>query len=96
MENKILEFSKQLQANKENIPYNKNRDHLKPLGKPEYTFYLESKESYEGFISIYNPHNTLIELDEEDINYFKNKYLPYLEDEYQKQLQELNKKYNRC
>ena len=37
----------------------------------------------------------LITLDDEDINYFKNKYLPKLEDEYQTNLAELNKKYNK-
>lgn len=39
-------------------------------------------------------YNTLIQLDEEDIEYFKKKYYPKLNDELAKELEKVIKKYN--
>ena len=56
-------------------------------------FYLGYTDNHR--YSIYGPYS-LIELDEEDLNYFKNKYLPKMEDEYQANLAELNSKYGKA
>ena len=82
MDNKLLEFSEKLNAKKVND---------KKI-KEEITFYLGYRSN---MVFVNNPYITLIKLDQEDLEYFKKKYLPKIEDEYQANLAELNKKYNK-
>ena len=101
MEYKLNEFSEMLQKKKKNDEY-----HKKVLASKEtiamltdHTSYIHFNlcvsENYSMSFGIGNPNRPLIQLDEADLEYFKNKYLPKIEDEYQKNLDELNRKYNK-
>lgn len=61
---------------------------------PVINFYVHLTEYYPGIILAGNNSTELFKLDEEDLNYFKNKYNYKLEEEYNKNLMELNYKYN--
>ena len=95
-ENKILEFSQKLNSTEQNKDFNASLDtgDLISQQKPTYTFYLacELNNATYYYGQWIDP---LITLDEEDLKYFKKKYLPKIEDEYQKQLKELKDKYGR-
>lgn len=103
MTNNLLEFSKKLTEKQKNDKYTK--DVLESKGDPylysdsktTINFCLAYKEVYSGLglIGNYNGPRVLITLYEEDLNYFKNKYLPKMEDEYQDNLRELQSKYGK-
>lgn len=101
MYNNILEFIKEIEANKINIPFNKTL-----LEQSSCLHLINSRETYNFALCSYyipggmqlsanNYYTPLITLDEEDLEYFKKKYLLKLEIEYQRELKELNKKYNK-
>lgn len=86
MENKFLNFKKIID--------------LGTIGNKTYNkFYLSAN----GFSSVnHGIHisgstfsDTLFELDDEDVDFLKKKYLPKIEDEYQDELNKLKEKYNK-
>lgn len=102
MNNKYLEFSEQLRTTKENEVKNKERlenGDWRAITTGLYETYKFSLcslwNSGGNYISFTNRFSPLIELDEEDMEYFKNKYLPKIEDQYQNELREIKKKYNK-
>lgn len=106
MSNNLLEFSQKL-SQKVSYDGSMEEKRLTSHGRYEaipthlgaYTeiieFYLAYKSAIPAVNYLSNPCRTLITLDEEDLNYFKNKYLPKMEDEYQANLAELNSKYGK-
>ena len=98
MKPKIKDFLKLYKQDKESIEkhekYKQSGKNLHLIEYLEFTsFYLTS---YSGWgIQIHRTPKDLIQLDEEDIQYFINKYSPKIEDEYQEKLKELNKKYGK-
>lgn len=102
MENKILKFSEYLQIDKEGREHNKkiieSKDAFKMAyeDKTTYTFTLSAIQNNNSGFRLVGYHNEqLIYLDEEDLEYFKKKYLPKLEDEYQEELAKLKTKYSK-
>ena len=81
MNNKLLEF--------------KNKISDKESGEEVVTFYLSCDYRSGMFYRPSGIGKNFIELDQDDLDYFKNKYLPKMEDEYKANLAELNKKYNK-
>lgn len=103
MENKILKFSEYLKIDEEGRKYNedllKEKDGYKlnnGYGKDTYTFTLSATRNLNSSILIYPRHNEqLIFLDAEDLEYFKKKYLPKIEEEYQTEINKIKTKYNK-
>lgn len=101
MDYKLNEFSEMLQKKKRKDEYNRkvleSKDSIARLTSYESNihFTLCVSEENNVFLGFGNRNRPLIQLDEGDLEYFKNKYLPKLEDEYQKNLDELNRKYNK-
>lgn len=106
MENDVLKFSNQLSESIKADKINGELDNSIKDGANAYDAMLKQLPSYKFVLGSYyvpggmtymiqNPITRLITLDNEDIQYFKNKYLPKVEDQYQKELDELNKKFNR-
>lgn len=89
MENDILKFSESISVNKE------GGENIASYTPEKYNLYLCRVAVYS--MPIFYPPNKeiIIALDEEDVKYFENKYLPKLEDQYEKELGELNKKFNK-
>ena len=81
MSNKLLDFKTKILNNES--------------GDEVVTFYLSCDCRSGMFYNASGINKKLIELDQDDLDYFKNKYFPKLEDEYQTNLAELNKKYNK-
>ena len=106
MSNNLLEFSQKLS---QKVSYDRSMEEKRLAGHgiyeaiPTYLdtyaeivkFYLAYQSATPGVNYLSNPQRTLITLDEEDLNYFKNKYLPKMEDEYQSNLAELSSKYGK-
>ena len=92
MKNDILKFFKQINITKNNELYNSK---LKPSdyfsGKETYSFYLASIWSYPYALS--DVTSPLIRLDEEDMQYFINKYKPLLQEELTNKLNNIKKEY---
>lgn len=101
MNNKLLEFKTKVFAKEVNDKIRQElkeetSDLYKHYDSPEIIkFQLCCTSSFEYMSYIRNSPSVLIELDQEDLEYFKKKYLPKMEDEYQANLAELNKKYNK-
>lgn len=94
----ILEFKEKCDENNKNIPLNNKLKEDKnwiDLLTPHisHNFYLCSVTNY-GTISIKISYNRLIKLDKEDIDYFKNKYFPKLNDEKNVEIEKIKSKYN--
>ena len=81
MSNKLLEFKTKVLA--------------KESGEEVVTFHLSCDYRSGMFYHPSGINKNLLELDQEDLEYFKKKYLPKLEEEYQTNLTELNNKYNK-
>ena len=60
-----------------------------------YRFSLSAEAIYPASIMISRYNEPLIFLDEEDIEYFKSKYLPKIEEQYRAEMAELRNKYNK-
>ena len=89
MENNLLKF-------KEHLDIKEGKDKI--LSDIFNTsFYLCADVYKKGEIYIRNPFKnesvTLIKLDNEDIEYFKNKYLPKLQEEMQEKINKIKKEY---
>jgi hypothetical protein len=99
MANDLLRFSELLKEDEVNRKFNDSIDPKDILdlhrAMPTHNFMLAYNTSYPGTITWGNYPSKLISLDEEDIEYFKNKYLPKLNDEFQEELAKLKKRYNK-
>ena len=101
MNNKLLEFKTKVLAKEVNDKIHQelkeeSSDLYKHYEAPEIIkFQLCYTSRFNHISYIRNSPDILIELDQEDLEYFKNKYLPKMEDEYKANLAELNKKYNK-
>lgn len=88
----ILDFKKQIKENKERIKLNIGLGTtLSPY--PINTFYLASYFSGQKFSIGQNSYQPLIKLDEEDIDYFKNKYFKKLDEEMEKEVNKVKQQY---
>lgn len=88
----ILDFKKQLKENKDNIEINKKLEFFNKLS--DNIFYLGSRQSGNNTFAIrLNGLFPLIKLDEEDIDYFKNKYFKKLDEEMEAEVNKLKKQY---
>jgi CRISPR/Cas system endoribonuclease Cas6 (RAMP superfamily) len=94
MANNLLKFSEILEENKEANWINSTIKDGSGIGKIRwnYDFVLAAKHR-ELFLPNLEP--ILIYLDEEDVEYFKNKYLPKINDEFQDELRKLKNRYNK-
>ncbi len=93
----ILKFKKILEEDKTNKELNSKLDSFEKItiGMTEYSFHLcYYPHNLSLFNNIRNPLTSLIKLDEEDIEYFKNKYFKKLEQEKLKEIQKIEKEYN--
>ena len=89
----ILKFKKLLEEDKKAKELNQSLGYEKyNFGSTEYTFNLAAYHHPPG-ISIRSLNEKLIELDEEDINYLKDKYFKKLEEEKQKEIEAIELKY---
>lgn len=101
MENKLLEFKQLLDKKEvEDVKIKELKEDKNPM-KYFYScsenigFYLSYVRTMTGTFNFNIPVIRLLELDSEDLEYFKKKYLPKLDEEYEKNLKELNSKYNK-
>ena len=85
----ILKFKQILKSQKIAQDINKNRNYFNK--EPEYFFILSFKEYHRSNND--NKLEPLILLDEEDIEYFKNKYFKKLEEEKQAEIEAIELKY---
>jgi len=99
VENNILDFKKRLLINEEIECKNNTSIKLGPLKSTRlqenisYTFHLCSKFHSEYIFG--ESFRDLITLDKEDIEYFKRKYLPKLEEELNNKLENIKKEYGK-
>ena len=89
MENNLLEFSNLIERRKDIIKENMRVQ-----------FVLKGKWWYAGTTFQFNPMLTdnmtsLIELDEEDIKYFTDKYLPKLQEEMESKINKIREEYGK-
>lgn len=100
MENRLLEFKNKLQETKDNENYNKELIAKKDLTtllyglKDTHSFYLCYRINYHQPM-IRNITRELIILDEEDIKYFENKYLPGLNKEMEDKINKIKEEYGK-
>lgn len=96
MENRIGEFNKLFNESVENKEINSRiraSSHLSTYDfKKTHSFYLSYKTNYAAFVYP-NTVWPLIELDDEDLEYFRNKYLPKMKEEMNKKIEEIKKEY---
>ena len=99
MTNNYLDFSKQLETTKLNLEFNSGLEAFEKniYGKEHYTFHLASvrHNPSEGIVTGRISLQSLFDLDEEDIEYFKNKCLSKVADQYQEELKQLNLKFDK-
>lgn len=94
MANNLLKFSELLEENREASQVNSTIKDGSEIGKMRWTYDFVLVAKYkEPFMPTLE--STLIHLDDEDIEYFKNKYLPKINDEFQYELSKLKKRYNK-
>jgi hypothetical protein len=94
MKNDILEFKKQLVTTKTNQEYNSTLKHTDYLMQKEtYTFHVCSEWHYPNGYIMGGSYRHLINLDEEDILYFMNKYLPKLDIEMEDKIAKIKEDY---
>jgi hypothetical protein len=93
MENDIIRFKKLVKEDKENRKINKERivNGFHFMQEPTYNFCLAYQPNWP--IVMLNGPMKLITLDQEDIEYFKNKYFPKLEKEMNNKIEEIKKEY---
>jgi hypothetical protein len=100
MENKINEFKKLLLEDKEGKDFNKKFLESKDCisltfgGKETHNFYLAYRTNYTSLM-LHNHTRELIKLDEEDLEYFKNKYFNKLEEEMNEKINKIKVEYGR-
>ena len=97
MEYNLKKFVEKLQEKEENDLYNKELKATQKYFrasqcKPGISFKLCVSENYPSLAIFDNP-DPLIDLDEEDLNYLKNKYSLKVKEEYERNLQELKNIY---
>ena len=96
MTSDLLRFSKYIKDTEINKEYNsKLGSHDIFSRKEEYRFHLCATLIYPFGISLSGSYHWLIDLDEEDINYFKNKYLPKLNSEMDDKINRIKDEYSK-
>lgn len=106
MENKLLEFKNLVEEKQTNdtdlgeiletCRNNKQKDPFSFIDRlSSVKFWLTYTKVPAGGCSLTPTPTRIFELDSEDLEYFKNKYLPKLDEEYEENLKELNSKYNK-
>ena len=94
MNNDILRFKKQLVDTRTNEEYNSNLKTVDYFAQKEtYSFHLCSEWHYPRGYRMGNRYEHLINLDEEDILYFMNKYLPKLDIEMEDKIAKIKEDY---
>ena len=101
MENKLLEFKNKVKIKEEvdktlaelKVKSLERYRHYTPPESVVFKLYFESSKFLGSFTSYDN--GEVLELDSEDLEYFKKKYLPKLDEEYENNLKELNGKYGK-
>ena len=96
MASDLLRFSKYVKDTEINKEYNsKLGSHDIFSRKEEYKFHLCATWIYPFGITLGGSYHWLIDLDEEDINYFKNKYLPKLNGEMDDKINRIKDEYSK-
>lgn len=106
MENKLLEFKNLVDDKKSNdadvakiLKTCRNNKQSNPFPFIDRLFSIKFWMTYTkvpaGGCNLTPTPTRIFELDSEDLEYFKKKYLPKLDEEYEKNLKELNSKYNK-
>ena len=86
MANNLLKFKKELEA---------NIKHRNAPGETEsFSFHMCSEWHYPMSYMTGSQYSNIIDLDEEDINYFKNKYLPKISSEMEDKIRKIKDEYN--
>ena len=85
MANNLLKFKKELEAN---IKHDKTGE------SESFSFHMCSEWHHPMSYAIGNRCTKIIDMDEEDINYFKNKYLPKLSSEMEDRISKIKDEYN--
>lgn len=98
METKINEFKKLVDEDKVNREFNKklieSKDYITSIfgGKDTHNFYLAYRTNHTALV-LHDYARELIKLDEEDIEYFKNKYFNRLEEEMNEKINNIKNEY---
>ena len=96
MANDLLRFGKYVKDTEINKEYNsKLGSHDIFSRKEEYKFHLCATWIYPFGITLGRSYEWLVDLDEEDINYFKNKYLPKLNSEMEYKINKIKDEYSK-
>ena len=96
MASDLLRFSKYVRDTEINKEYNSRLgSHDIFSRKEEYKFHLCATWIYPCGITLSGSYHWLIDLDEEDVNYFKNKYLPKLNGEMDDKIRRIKDEYSK-
>ena len=96
MASDLLRFSKYIRDTEINKEYNSRLgSHDIFSRKEEYKFNLCATWRYPFGITLGRSYHWLIDLDEEDVNYFKNKYLPKLNGEMDDKIRRIKDEYSK-
>ena len=96
MASDLLRFSKYIRDTEINKEYNSRLgSHDIFSRKEEYKFHLCATWIYPFGITLGRSYHWLIDLDEEDVNYFKNKYLPKLNGEMDDKIRRIKDEYSK-
>ena len=96
MGNNIKNFKQELEDSKINKEYNSTlKGFFYFKQKPTYTFHLCSDCHYLGVDRLGDKYECLIDLDDEDIKYFKNKYFPKLDSEMEEKINKIKQEYGK-
>ena len=96
MENNILEFKKRLVTTRNNEEYNSKLTSADYFQRKErFSFHLCSSWNCPGALTYGIKYSQLIDLDEEDIKYFENKYLSKLDKEMEDKINKIKKEYGK-
>ena len=97
MENNILEFKKRLATTRNNEEYNSKLTSSDYFQRKEtFSFHLCTSWNCPGALTYGNRYLQLIDLDEEDIRYFENKYLSKLDKEMEDKINKIKKEYGKA
>ena len=97
MASDLLRFSKYVRDTEVNKEYNSKLESYDIFSrKEEYRFHLCATWIYPFGMTLGGTYHWLLDIDEEDMNYFKGKYLTKIQDELHKKINELTKEYSEC
>ena len=96
MENNILGFKKRLVTTRSNEEYNSKLTSADYFQRKEtFSFHLCTSWNCPGALTYGNRYSQLIDLDEEDIKYFEDKYLSKLDKEMEDKINKIKKEYGK-